>query len=70
MKCWRTFFSGKITKWNDPALVKDNPGVKLPDANIIVVHRSDGSGTTYVWTDYLVQSEPRVQDESWHREAG
>jgi phosphate transport system substrate-binding protein len=46
-------FLGKITKWNDPELVKANPSVKLPAADIIVVHRSDGSGTTYIWTDYL-----------------
>jgi phosphate transport system substrate-binding protein len=51
-------FLGKITKWNDPALAKDNPGVKLPDANIVVVHRSDGSGTTFVWTDYLSKVSP------------
>jgi phosphate transport system substrate-binding protein len=46
-------FLGKITKWNDPELVKANPGVKLPANDIVVVHRSDGSGTTYVWVDYL-----------------
>src|SRR5580698_2616181 len=46
-------FLGKITKWNDPAIAGANPGVKLPAANIVVVHRSEGSGTTYVWTDYL-----------------
>jgi phosphate transport system substrate-binding protein len=46
-------FLGNITKWNDPELMKANPGVKLPAADIIVVHRSDGSGTTYIWTDYL-----------------
>jgi phosphate transport system substrate-binding protein len=46
-------FLGKITKWNDPELMKANPGVKLPASDIIVVHRSDGSGTTYVWVDYL-----------------
>src|SRR5438067_825365 len=46
-------FLGKITKWNDPELMKANPGVKLPAKDIIVVHRSDGSGTTYVWVDYL-----------------
>jgi phosphate transport system substrate-binding protein len=46
-------FLGKITKWNDPELMKANPGVKLPATDIIVVHRSDGSGTTYVWVDYL-----------------
>jgi phosphate transport system substrate-binding protein len=46
-------FLGKITKWNDPAIAGSNSGVKLPAEDIIVVHRSDGSGTTYVWTDYL-----------------
>jgi phosphate transport system substrate-binding protein len=46
-------FMGRITKWNDKALVALNPGVKLPDQDIIVVHRSDGSGTTYIFTDYL-----------------
>ena len=46
-------FLGKITKWNDPELMKANPGLKLPAADIVVVHRSDGSGTTYIWTDYL-----------------
>jgi phosphate transport system substrate-binding protein len=46
-------FMGKITKWNDPALASVNKGVKLPDTDIVVVHRSDGSGTSFVWTDYL-----------------
>ncbi len=46
-------FMGKITSWNDPAIAKANPGVSLPNQSIIVVHRSDGSGTTYIWTDYL-----------------
>ncbi|MGB6105234.1 MAG: phosphate ABC transporter substrate-binding protein PstS [Pusillimonas sp.] len=46
-------FLAKITKWNDPAIVAINPDVKLPDASIIVVHRSDGSGTTFGWTNYL-----------------
>jgi phosphate transport system substrate-binding protein len=46
-------FLGKITKWNDPRLAKANPGVKFPDTDIIVVHRSDPSGTSYIWTDYL-----------------
>ncbi len=46
-------FLGKITKWNDPKIQSLNPGVSLPGDDIIVVHRSDGSGTTYVWTDYL-----------------
>jgi phosphate transport system substrate-binding protein len=46
-------FLGKITKWNDPELMKANPGVKLPASDIVVVHRSDGSGTTFIWVDYL-----------------
>jgi phosphate transport system substrate-binding protein len=46
-------FLGKISKWNDPAITGPNPGVKFPDQSIIVVHRSDGSGTTYIFTDYL-----------------
>jgi len=46
-------FLGKITKWSDAAIAGQNPGVKLPDQDILVVHRSDGSGTTYIFTDYL-----------------
>jgi len=46
-------YLGKITKWNDPAIAGQNPGVNLPSADISVVHRSDGSGTSYVFTDYL-----------------
>ena len=46
-------FLGKVTKWNDPIIAGANKGVKLPDADIVVVHRADGSGTTYCWTDYL-----------------
>ena len=46
-------FLGKIVNWNNPAIAKANPGVKFPDQPIIVVHRSDGSGTTYIFTDYL-----------------
>lgn len=46
-------FLGKIQKWNDPAITQANPGVKFPDKSIVVVHRSDGSGTTYIFTDYL-----------------
>jgi phosphate transport system substrate-binding protein len=46
-------FLGKITKWNDTAISSSNPGVNLPDKDIIVVHRSDGSGTSFIWTDYL-----------------
>jgi phosphate transport system substrate-binding protein len=48
-------FLGKITVWNDPAIAKANPNVKLPGDQIIVIHRSDGSGTTYIWTDYLTK---------------
>ena len=46
-------FLGKITKWNDPAIAGANKGVSLPAADIVVVHRSDGSGTSYIWTDFL-----------------
>ena len=51
-------FMGKITKWNDPAIPRLNPGVKLPDTAISVVHRSDGSGTTYTFADYLSKVSP------------
>jgi phosphate transport system substrate-binding protein len=51
-------FLGSIKKWNDSQLAKDNPGVKLPDAEIVVVHRSDGSGTSFCWTDYLSKVSP------------
>ena len=46
-------FLGKITKWNDKAIASANPGVNLPNQDILVVHRSDGSGTSFIWTDYL-----------------
>jgi phosphate transport system substrate-binding protein len=46
-------FLGKIEKWNDSAITQANPGIKFPDKSIIVIHRSDGSGTTYIFTDYL-----------------
>jgi len=46
-------FLGRITNWNDPAIAKVNPDLKFPNQEIIVVHRSDGSGTTFIWTDYL-----------------
>jgi len=51
-------FLGKITNWNDPAIDKINSGVKLPNLKIFVVHRSDGSGTTYCFTDYLAKVSP------------
>ena len=46
-------YLGKVNNWNDARIAKDNPGVKLPDQKIIVVHRSDGSGTSFIWTDFL-----------------
>ncbi len=51
-------YLGTITKWNDGAIARANPGVKLPASDIVVVHRSDASGTTYVWTDYLAKVSP------------
>jgi phosphate transport system substrate-binding protein len=51
-------FLGKTKRWNDPAIAKANPGISLPDADITVVHRSDGSGTTFVWADYLAKVSP------------
>jgi phosphate transport system substrate-binding protein len=58
-------FLGTITKWNDPAIAKPNPGARLPSSDILVVHRSDGSGTTYVWTDYLSKVS-----EAWKGKVG
>ena len=58
-------FLGKITKWNDPRIAAVNPGTTLPDATIAVVRRSDGSGTTYVFTDYLSKVSPE-----WKEKAG
>ncbi len=51
-------FLGQITRWNDPALTALNPGITLPDAPITVVHRSDGSGTTYIFSNYLSGTDP------------
>jgi phosphate transport system substrate-binding protein len=51
-------FLGKITKWNDPAIAAVNPGVTLPNTDIVVVHRSEGSGTTYIFADYLAKVSP------------
>ncbi|HKB09146.1 MAG TPA: phosphate ABC transporter substrate-binding protein PstS [Vicinamibacterales bacterium] len=51
-------YLGKVTKWNDPAIAKLNAGVNLPGSDITVVHRSDGSGTTYIWVDYLSKTSP------------
>jgi len=58
-------FLGKITKWNDPAIAGANKGVSLPANDIVVVHRSDGSGTSYIWTDYL----SKVSDD-WKNKVG
>jgi phosphate transport system substrate-binding protein len=58
-------FLGKITKWNDPAIAGANKGVSLPGNDIVVVHRSDGSGTSYIWTDYL----SKISDE-WKSKVG
>lgn len=51
-------YLGKITRWNDPRIASANPGLNLPNTDVIVVHRSDGSGTTYIWTDYLSKVSP------------
>jgi phosphate transport system substrate-binding protein len=56
-------FLGRITSWNDPAIAKENPGVNLPNQPIIVIHRSDGSGTTYIWTDYLSKVSSEWQNQ-------
>jgi phosphate transport system substrate-binding protein len=56
-------FLGKVTKWNDPAIASANPGMKLPGDDIVVVHRSDGSGTSYIWTDYLSKVSPEWQSK-------
>jgi len=58
-------FLGTITKWNDPAITGSNKGVSLPANDIVVVHRSEGSGTTYIWTDYL----SKISDE-WKTKVG
>jgi phosphate transport system substrate-binding protein len=64
-KALADIYLGKITKWDDPEIAKANPGVKLPNADIVVVHRSDGSGTTYIFTDFL----SKVSDE-WKNKVG
>src|SRR2546429_8662282 len=58
-------FLGKIKKWNDPKIAASNPGAKLPENEIVVVHRSDGSGTTFIFTDYV----SKVSAE-WKEKAG
>lgn len=56
-------FLGKISRWNDKAITSANPGVNFPDKEIIVVHRSDGSGTTFIWTDYLSKVSPEWKSQ-------
>jgi len=56
--CLADIFLGKITKWNDPRIASQNPGVNLPGDDIVVVHRSDGSGTTYIFVDFLSSVSP------------
>jgi len=58
-------YLGKITKWNDPKIAALNPGTKLPDSDILVVHRADGSGTTFIFTDYLSKISPE-----WKQKVG
>jgi phosphate transport system substrate-binding protein len=58
-------YEGKISNWSDARLAKDNPGVKLPNQEIIIIHRSDGSGTTFIFTDYLSKVS-----ESWKSSVG
>lgn len=70
-------FLGSISKWSDKRIAADNPGVKLPDEEIVVVHRTDGSGTTFVWTDFLAKVSPEwkskvgaAKDVSWPKGLG
>ncbi len=56
-------FLGQVTKWNDPKIAADNPGMTLPNKDIVVVHRSDGSGTTYIWVDYLAAVSKEWKDK-------
>jgi phosphate transport system substrate-binding protein len=58
-------FLGTITKWNDAAIAGANPGVNLPNSDIVVVHRSDGSGTSYIWTDFLSKAS-----DDWKSKVG
>ncbi len=58
-------FLGKITKWSDPAIASANAGVKLPNSDVVVVHRSDGSGTTFIWVDFLAKVSPE-----WNAKVG
>jgi phosphate transport system substrate-binding protein len=59
-------FLGKISRWNDPRIARLNPGIKLPSTDVLVVHRSDGSGTTYIFTDYLSAVSPAWKEGPGH----
>ena len=69
-------FGGRITRWNDPLIARGNPGARLPDAEIVVVHRSDSSGTTYILTDFLARaghalnSRPPTTSPNWRTGIG
>jgi phosphate transport system substrate-binding protein len=56
-------FLGKISNWNDKAIAATNPGINFPNQEIVVVHRSDGSGTTFIWTDYLSKVSPEWKSQ-------
>jgi phosphate transport system substrate-binding protein len=56
-------YLGKVTKWNDPAIARVNPGITLPNTDITVVHRAEGSGTTYIWVDYLSKISPEFKSK-------
>jgi phosphate transport system substrate-binding protein len=58
-------YLGSINKWNDPEIAKANPGVNLPSADIVVIHRSEGSGTSYIWTDFLAKAS-----DDWKNKVG
>lgn len=56
-------FLGEITRWNDPAIASENPGLELPDKEIVTAHRSDGSGTTFIFTEYLTKVSPKWDEQ-------
>jgi phosphate transport system substrate-binding protein len=62
-KALADIYLGKVTKWNDPEIASANAGVNLPANDIVVIHRSDGSGTTFVWTDYLSKISPEWKEK-------
>ena len=62
-------YLGKITKWNDPRIAKENPGVKFPNTDIVVVHRAEASGTSYIFTDYLEKVSPEWKSKVGHSAA-